>query len=80
MCGIVGVLSSNENVLSHILSGLDMLRNRGYDSCGAGLLMGSGEEFLVKKFGSTTTTSNAHNLLKRWVSWGRKGVSYWRWT
>ena len=64
MCGIVGVLSSNENVLSHILSGLDMLRNRGYDSCGAGLLMGSSEEFLVKKFGSTTTTSNAHDLLK----------------
>ena len=64
MCGIIGVITSegSNGVVDHILTGLDLLRNRGYDSCGIGLLSGSGEDFVVKKFGSTTT-SNAHELL-----------------
>ena len=62
MCGIIGVITSQSDatVIRHILTGLDMLRNRGYDSCGAGLLVDG--EFLIEKFGSTTT-SNAHDLL-----------------
>ena len=65
MCGIIGVLLAKPcdsvSVNHHILSGLDMLRNRGYDSCGAGLLTDDGA-MIIEKFGSTTS-SNAHSLL-----------------
>jgi hypothetical protein len=33
-CGIVGVVSTSEDATGLILEGLQILRNRGYDSCG----------------------------------------------
>ena len=73
MCGIIGIIArddgraggdnlDDDNIIDHILKGLALLRNRGYDSCGAGLLCQDGE-LIVKKFGSTTDNSNALGLL-----------------
>tara|TARA_B100000674_G_scaffold495202_1_gene521928 strand:+ start:3391 stop:5313 length:1923 start_codon:yes stop_codon:yes gene_type:complete len=67
MCGIIGIIQreskrdADTGSIDYILAGLKMLRNRGYDSCGAGLVSDDGN-FLIEKFGSTTT-SNAHDIL-----------------
>lgn len=90
MCGIIGIISSSSStnetdmeVVQHILTGLDMLRNRGYDSCGAGLLIdGEVGEFFVRKFGSTST-SNALSLLRDALSMEKSdfkiGIGHNRW-
>lgn len=68
MCGIIGIISRQKdachenNLVSHILKGLYMLRNRGYDSCGAGILSND-KNFIIRKFGSTVDNSNALELL-----------------
>ena len=42
MCGIFGILTNNnittDQLVSYILNGLTRLQNRGYDSCGVGLI------------------------------------------
>jgi glucosamine--fructose-6-phosphate aminotransferase (isomerizing) len=48
MCGIFGVLTQTGDVREKILEGLNQLQNRGYDSCGMGLLEDG--SFLVKKY------------------------------
>lgn len=40
MCGIVGVISENDEVLDVLMKGMHELQNRGYDSIGIGLLEG----------------------------------------
>lgn len=53
MCGIFGILTSNQNdnIFQTILNGLSQLQNRGYDSCGIGVL--NNGEFDIYKFAST---------------------------
>ena len=65
MCGIIGVLMKSNNsvsdeIINHIKSGLYMLRNRGYDSCGVGLL--NKKDIILEKCASTNT-SNSLSLL-----------------
>ena len=48
MCGIFGILTNTVDVREKILDGLKQLQNRGYDSCGMGLLEDG--NFLIKKY------------------------------
>ncbi|MDR1677858.1 MAG: glutamine--fructose-6-phosphate transaminase (isomerizing) [Deltaproteobacteria bacterium] len=38
MCGIIGILAKNNNVVPHIMAGLKLLEYRGYDSAGLAVL------------------------------------------
>ena len=48
MCGIFGIIKNKGDVRAQILTGLKQLQNRGYDSCGTGL-MGK-NEFIIHKY------------------------------
>jgi len=48
MCGIFGILTQTGDVRDKILEGLKQLQNRGYDSCGMGLL--EGDNFIIQKY------------------------------
>jgi glucosamine--fructose-6-phosphate aminotransferase (isomerizing) len=60
MCGIVGYLGMDSDAVSAVLSGLDLLQNRGYDSCGMSIIEAG--EIRTHKFASTNT-NNALSLL-----------------
>lgn len=51
MCGIYGILAKtpNQNIKQHITSALNLLKNRGYDSCG--VYMNNNKENLTIKYG-----------------------------
>ena len=55
MCGIYGILSSNENIniIEFILEGLLQLQNRGYDSSGIYCLAENNKEYIYEKYAST---------------------------
>ena len=55
MCGIYGILSSNENIniIEFILEGLLQLQNRGYDSSGIYCLAEKNKEYIYEKYAST---------------------------
>jgi glutamine---fructose-6-phosphate transaminase (isomerizing) len=58
MCGIVGVLSANNNCIDILLNGLTQLQNRGYDSAGvATIKKGNGVQVNVNKYASTDKTN-----------------------
>jgi len=48
MCGIFGIITKKGDIRERILSGLQQLQNRGYDSCGIGLI--SNGEFILHKY------------------------------
>ena len=88
MCGIIGILmkpadNTSKEIVNHIENGLHRLQNRGYDSCGVGLL--NATEFIVEKHASTTT-SNSLALLSTQLaarinsSWNLTcGIGHNRW-
>ena len=88
MCGIIGILMkptyrTSEQIVEHIETGLQRLQNRGYDSCGVGLL--NGGEFIIEKYASTDT-SNSLSLLsarlaeRKEPSWSlSSGIGHNRW-
>ena len=61
MCGIIGYLGKDTEAVSAVLTGLELLQNRGYDSAGISLLYNN----IIKtlKYASTTT-NNALSILK----------------
>ena len=61
MCGIVGYLGSEPDAIKAILSGLDLLQNRGYDSVGISIIE-SAEIKTIKC--ASTHTNNALQVLK----------------
>lgn len=88
MCGIIGILMkptyrTSEQIVEHIETGLQRLQNRGYDSCGVGLL--NGGEIIIEKYASTDT-SNSLSLLsarlaeRKEPSWSlSSGIGHNRW-
>lgn len=62
MCGIVGYLGTESDANQAVLSGLDLLQNRGYDSVGVSTLNET-NEIQTTKFASTTI-NNALSLLR----------------
>ena len=64
MCGIVGYLGS-EDAIPAVLSGLNLLQNRGYDSVGISTI--NNNKLRTIKYASTTT-NNALSLLQKGIS------------
>jgi glutamine---fructose-6-phosphate transaminase (isomerizing) len=62
MCGIVGFIGK-EPCANHLLQGLTILENRGYDSAGIASI-DSNQELVVTKFASLDTTNDAIDKLK----------------
>src|SRR5210317_689079 len=50
MCGIIGYLG-NKNCIEYLLSGLQKLQNRGYDSAGISII--NNNNLYIKKYAST---------------------------
>ena len=76
MCGIIGILGSNEtSVAQNILDGLKRLEYRGYDSAGMALLAGN-------KFHRLRAAGKLENLIKEFAKQpmtGSLGIGHTRW-
>lgn len=80
MCGIVGYIGKKPNAKEFILSGLESLEYRGYDSAGIALLNTTGQvesykqagrvQDLKQKIGSTKSPSQAGIGHTRWATHG----------
>lgn len=89
MCGIFGIISQVHDVREQIINGLTQLQNRGYDSCGVGLL--DSGKFLIRKYASTVDGNSLSILsdailsdIKSEVSMGdgkkyKLGIGHNRW-
>jgi glucosamine--fructose-6-phosphate aminotransferase (isomerizing) len=75
MCGIVGIVSSN-NVVPKILDGLKKLEYRGYDSAGIALINGDQINY-IKKQGKIANLENAISKNKKFA--GSIGIGHTRW-
>jgi len=73
MCGIVGYLGTEPEAVSAVLSGLDLLQNRGYDSVGVSYL--EDEKIKTVKYASTTTNNALERLRTNWESIPQKTVA-----
>ncbi|KAL8429848.1 hypothetical protein ACSSS7_006296 [Eimeria intestinalis] len=62
-CGIVGYIGTG-NVESVLMEGIEILQNRGYDSCGISTI-GSDGQLVTTKFASKGSTSDCIQLLKK---------------
>ena len=48
MCGIIFILSKkNTNIINYILSGLELIQNRGYDSMGICYLDEKNQKYII---------------------------------
>lgn len=62
-CGIVGYIGTG-NVEPVLMEGIEILQNRGYDSCGMTTIANDGQ-LVTTKFASRGTTSDCIQLLKK---------------
>ncbi|MDR3204955.1 MAG: glutamine--fructose-6-phosphate transaminase (isomerizing) [Deltaproteobacteria bacterium] len=76
MCGIIGLLSTNNNVAPLILDGLKLLEYRGYDSAGLAVLDRSGR--LVRRRASGKIAVLAQKLNQEPIE-GLAGIGHTRW-
>ena len=75
MCGIVGIVSSNEDVASDLVRGICRLEYRGYDSCG--VAMPNGAALAVRKeIGGPKALADSGLFAE--LS-GRAGLAHTRW-
>ena len=79
MCGISGVIATNNPAFDIILYTLKQLQNRGYDSAGICSLSSDGQIALTKY--ATTESSNALTRLEkdRELHMGMTGIGHTRW-
>ena len=76
MCGIVGILSkNNDDVVSDIINGLEKLEYRGYDSAGVAVV-GDGE---LKRVRTVGKLNNLADKLKVNPVKGGVGIGHTRW-
>ncbi|MBO7536991.1 MAG: glutamine--fructose-6-phosphate transaminase (isomerizing) [Alphaproteobacteria bacterium] len=76
MCGIIGVISKdNNNVVPDILNGLEKLEYRGYDSAGLAVVADSG----LKRIRAVGRLENLINKLKVNPISGAIGIGHTRW-
>ncbi|MDR0621021.1 MAG: glutamine--fructose-6-phosphate transaminase (isomerizing) [Deltaproteobacteria bacterium] len=76
MCGIIGILGKNNNVVPQIMAGLKLLEYRGYDSTGLAILDGQGA--LVRRRASGKISALVQKLEADPLS-GDVGIGHTRW-
>jgi glucosamine--fructose-6-phosphate aminotransferase (isomerizing) len=76
MCGIIGILTKNNNVVPHIMAGLKLLEYRGYDSAGLAVLNATGA--LERRRASGKISTLAEKLQEEPMS-GQVGIGHTRW-
>ena len=76
MCGIIGILKNDtttpKKLLNHIINGLTRLQNRGYDSCGIGLIA---DVPIVYKYASTNTDNSLDLLTEKLATLSEKTIN-----
>eukprot|EP00742_Colponemidia_sp_Colp-10_P003687 GILJ01003925.1.p1 GENE.GILJ01003925.1~~GILJ01003925.1.p1 ORF type:complete len:697 (+),score=134.08 GILJ01003925.1:1936-4026(+) len=80
-CGIVAYIGE-DNAVPHLLEGLTILQNRGYDSAGVSTVDADGKVMLTTKYASAGSTSDSIDLMKKDASkhQGHKvGIAHTRW-
>ncbi|MDR3179602.1 MAG: glutamine--fructose-6-phosphate transaminase (isomerizing) [Holosporaceae bacterium] len=76
MCGIIGIVGhNNENIQQKLLSGLERLEYRGYDSSGIALLHNNA----IVRFRAVGKLSNLKQLLRENNTAGHVGIGHTRW-
>ena len=83
-CGIVGVVSSDDNydASAYLIEGLTILRNRGYDSAGIASVSPKGDKLSITKYASEKTTSDSIGKVQAGMSDHRGhnlGIAHTRW-
>jgi glucosamine--fructose-6-phosphate aminotransferase (isomerizing) len=79
MCGIIGYLG-NDSFINYILSGLQLIQNRGYDSVGIATI--NNNELNIIKYASTNTFNSLETVIQRINSIdcsGNIGIGHTRW-
>ena len=76
MCGIIGLIAGNDNVVPHIMDGLKLLEYRGYDSAGLAVLDESGA--IERRRASGKISVLAERLAQSPIS-GQVGIGHTRW-
>lgn len=78
-CGIVAVVSNDQNVTPMVMEGLKILQNRGYDS--AGIASVDQGQLHLEKFASEFSTNDALERLERQVEFlpGNVALGHTRW-
>lgn len=76
MCGIIALLSKN-NVIPHLLDGLNQLQNRGYDS--AGIVYYKKNNLILKKYASKKTHTALKELESERNEYSNLGLGHTRW-
>jgi glucosamine--fructose-6-phosphate aminotransferase (isomerizing) len=76
MCGIITLLSKN-NVIPHLLDGLNQLQNRGYDS--AGIVYYKNNSLILKKYASKKTHTALKDLELERNKYSNLGLGHTRW-
>jgi len=84
-CGIMGMVSTDENVVDYLLEGLAILQNRGYDSAGIATVTSDAENSALQctKYASKGTTSDSLDQLQSECPvkhrHDRCGIAHTRW-
>ncbi len=75
MCGIIGIVSANQNVTSHLVEGLRRLEYRGYDSAGIATLV----DGHIHRRRAKGKLSNLDDVLAQEPLNGTIGIGHTRW-
>lgn len=76
MCGIVGAIRAQENVVDFLIDGLKRLEYRGYDSSGIAVNVGNNKIKRIRRVGRVAMMENA---VKDKQVFGHVGIGHTRW-
>lgn len=76
MCGIVGAVRAQENVVDFLIDGLKRLEYRGYDSSGIAVNVGENKIKRIRRVGRVAAMENA---VKDKQVFGHVGIGHTRW-
>ena len=75
MCGIVGGISKNNNIVPILINGLEKLEYRGYDSVGVAII----HHQRIQRIRSVGRVSTIHKKISEKDFKGKTGIGHTRW-